>query len=112
MCLMNPLQQVKKCLSNQLSRGRWNETGILPRKLPDVQCNENDEQTIQHLIGCLQVEEPMSANEYLEIDNYLLGEIERIPTDEDVIETVTGIETPENRVKDTSSFAMKASIIF
>jgi len=67
----------------------------LPRNLPDVQCNENDEQTIQHLIDCLQVEEPMSANEYLEVDNHLLGETERIPTDEDVIEIVTGIETPE-----------------
>ena len=78
------------------------------RKLPEVQCNENDEQTIQHLIGCLQVEEPMSASEYLEIDNYLLGEIERIPTDEDVIETVTGIETPENR----EQFRNEASIIF
>jgi len=73
----------------------WNKTGILPRNLPDVQCNENDEQTIQHLIDCLQVEEPMSANEYLEVDNHLLGETERIPTDEDVIEIVTGIETPE-----------------
>ena len=37
----------------------------------------------------------MSANEYLEIDNHLLGETESIPTDEDVIEIVTGIETPE-----------------
>ena len=37
----------------------------------------------------------MSANEYLEVDNHLLGETERIPTDEDVIEIVTGIETPE-----------------
>jgi len=73
----------------------WNKTGILPRNLPEVQCNENDEQTIQHLIDCLQVEEPMSANEYLEVDNHLLGETERIPTDEDVIEIVTGIETPE-----------------
>ncbi|CAG8676639.1 11724_t:CDS:1, partial [Paraglomus brasilianum] len=36
----------------------WNKTGILPRSLPEVQCNENDEQTIQHLIDCLQVEEP------------------------------------------------------
>jgi len=73
----------------------WNKTGILPRNLPEVQCNENDEQTIQHLIDCLQVEEPMSANEYFEVDNHLLGETERIPTDEDVIEIVTGIETPE-----------------
>jgi hypothetical protein len=73
----------------------WNKTGILPRNLPDVQCNENDEQTIQHLIDCLQVEEPMSAKEYLEVDDHLLGETERIPTDEDVIEIVTGIETPE-----------------
>ena len=30
-----------------------------------------------------------------EIDNHLLGKTERIPTDEDVIEIVSGIETPE-----------------
>ena len=30
-----------------------------------------------------------------EIDNHLLGETERIPIDEGVIEIVTGIETPE-----------------
>ena len=29
------------------------------------------------------------------VDNHLLGKTERIPTDEDVIEIVTGIETPE-----------------
>ena len=46
----------------------WNKTGILPRNLPDVQ-------TIQHLIDCLQVEEPMSANKYLEVDNHLLGTV-------------------------------------
>jgi len=86
----------------------WNKTGILPRNLPEVQCNENDEQTIQHLIDCLQVEEPMSANEYLEVDNHLLGETERIPTDEDVIEIVTGIETPEpcEQYKDESPVSL------
>ncbi|CAG8669345.1 10609_t:CDS:1, partial [Paraglomus occultum] len=56
-----------------------------------LQCDENDEHTIQHLIDCLQVEEPMSANEYIEIDNHLRGETERIPTD--VIEIVTGMNT-------------------
>jgi len=47
------------------------------------------------LLTIFQVEEPMSANEYLEVDDHLLGETERIPTDEDVIDIVTGIETPE-----------------